>query len=507
MIPKKISVWLTIEKKDRPLFCGLIILYGIYVLPIILAGRFYQDDLTRSLYGVTGWNNDARPLTERLMIWLCGGFPLGDVFPLPLLLAVLFLAFTVTLYAKRYLPSGGFSFPALAIGFLVIANPFFLSDLSYRFDSVTMTLALSAAILPYVVPPRKALWKIFVFSFLLCMVTFTTYQPAAGVYVSLWFLELFYMLFASRIDLPRLFVRGAACGLSVAVYKYAILNRYIRPANGGWQPDAYRFAWCYEEGLASAVSQNFQTLLHYTGLVLQGVPLPLLLLFGALIIGGMVCAGVTLFRRRRPLYRRVFSLIYLILLPFLMLFGAVGPLLVLAPSSFSISVHSLLCLCSLGLWAGGMLTFLPPAREKLWALLFLPCLLFGLTFSYTYGNAMASQKQYEEYLTYSIVHDIETLNADNACSTLTLSGRAPRSPETARLCEKYPVLSDLVPTYLTNSSYIGGAQILHYTQKTFAFDSLTEADKALIEQNKPALANSVYACYENGDKIIIHFNK
>lgn len=505
MINKKIPAWLTIEKQDRTLFFVLTIMYGIYVLPIILANRFYQDDLSRSLYGVTGWNNDARPLTERLMTWLCGSAPLGDVFPLTLLLAILLLAYTVTLYAKRYLPFEKFPIPALGIGFLVIANPFFLSNLSYRFDSITMVLALCAAILPYVVPEKKALWKIFVFSFLMCMVTYTTYQPAAGVYVSLWFLELFYMLFAFRIDLPRLFIRAAACACSVAVYKYAILNRYVRPSNGGWQPDAYRFAWRSGEGLASGILQNLQSLFHCISLVLEGVPTPLLLLLAALLAAGMVCAGIALFQRKSPLYRRLFSLAYLILLPFLVILGAVGPLLVLTPSEFSISAHSLLCLCSAGLWAGIMLSFLPSAHRKLWVLLFLPCLLFGLTFSYTYGNAMTSQKQYEEYLTYSIAHDVETLNANASYETLTISGRAPRSPETARLCEKYPILTNIVPAYLTNSSYIGGVQLLHYTQENFTFDGLSEEDQALIKNTDPVLTNSVYSCYESRDKIIIYF--
>lgn len=505
MISKKLPAWLTIEKKDRNLFFALTVIYGVYVLPIILANRFYQDDLSRSLYGVTGWNNDARPLTERLMIWLCGGFPIGDVFPLTLILAVLLLAYTVTMYAKRYLPSEGFPIPALIAGFLVIANPFFLSGLSYRFDSVTMVLALCATILPYVTPERKALWKIFVFSFLMCMVAFTTYQPAAGVYVGLWFIELFFMLFAARIDVPRLFVRAAACGFSVIVYKYVILNRYIRPADGGWQSDAYRFAWKSEGGLLSGISQNLQSLLHYISLVLQGVPTLLLLLLAALLAAGMVCAGLSLFRRKLPLHRRIFSLVYLLLLPVLTTLGSIGPLLVLTPSTFSISVHSLLCLCGVGLWAGVMLSFLPQAHRRLWLLLFLPCLLFGLTFAYTYGNAMTSQKQYEEYLTYSIAHDVETLNAENTYETLTVSGRAPRSPETARLCEKYPVLTDLVPTYLTNSSYLGGVQLLHYTQEKFTFEGLSEEDENLIENTTPALANSVYSCYETEKKIIIHF--
>ena len=505
MINKRFPAWLTIEKKDKSLFILLTVMYGIYVLPVILANRFYQDDLSRSLYGVTGWNNDARPLTEKLVSWLCGGSPVSDVFPLTLLLSILLLAYTVTLYAKRYLSFEKFPFPALGTGFLVIANPFFLSNLSYRFDSVTMVLALCAAICPYVTPERKALWKIFVFSLLMCMITLTTYQPAAGVYVSLLFIELFYMLFASRIDLPRLFIRAAACGCSVAAYKYVFLNRLIRPANGGWQPDAYRFAWRSGDGLLSGISQNIQSLLHHIELVLQGVPTPCFLLFSALMAAGMVSAGFSLFRQKLPLYRRLLSLVYLLLLPLMVTFGAVGPLLVLTPSVFSISSHSLLCLCSVGLWAGTMLSFLPSVCKRLWLLLFLPCLLFGLTFSYTYGNALASQKQYEEYLTYSIAHDIETLNADGTYETLTVSGIAPYSPEVSRLCEKYPVLVGLVPVYLTNSSYIGGVQLLHYTQENFSFDSLSADDQTLIQSTEPVLKNSVYSCYENGDKIIVIF--
>lgn len=505
MINKKFPTWLIIEKRERPLFFALTVMYGIYVLPIILADRFYQDDLYHSLYGATGWYNDARPLSEKLIVWLCGGAPLGDIFPLPLLLAVLLLSCTVTLYAKRYLSFEAFPVAALGIGFLVIANPFLLCNLSYRFEAVTMILALCAAILPYVMPERKALWKIFVLSFFMCMVTFTTYQPAAGIYVSLWFLEIFYMFFAARIDLPRLFVRGAACGSGAAVYKFIILNHYIRPSNGGWQPDAYRFGVAAGGGLFSVIYENLQSLAQYISLVLQGVPMPLLLLFTALTATGMVFAGIRLFRQKQPPYRRFFSLVYLILLPFLVTLGAVGPLLVLTPSVYNISAHSLLCLSSVGLWAGIMLSFLPPSRKRWWTLLFLPCLLFGLTFSYTYGNALTSQKRYEEYLTYSIAHDIETINADGSRRALTVSGRAPYSPEVARLCRKYPIFRNLVPSYLTNSSYMGGVQLLYYTQENFSFETLTEAEALLIQSTEPIFANSVYSCYETAEKIIVCF--
>lgn len=506
---KKIPIWLTIEPHDKSRFYALTALYTIYVLPILLANRLYQDDLPRSFYGATGWNNDARPLTEILVSWLCGGKPLGDIAPLPMILSVLLLAYTLTLYAKRYLSAESLTFPVLSTGFLVIANPFGLSNLSYRFDCVTMIIALCAAILPYVVPEKKALWKIFIFSFLLCLITLATYQPCCGVYISLWFLELFFMLFAEHIDFSRLFTRGSACALSVVAYKYGIQNRSIRPENGGWQPNAYQFSWRSESGIFYAVTKNFQTFCCLLREYLQGVPLYILLLFCALILSGMVLTARRLLILKKPLNQKILAVLYLILLPFFIVIGALFPLLILVPSAFSISPHSLLCLCSVGLWTGIMLCTLYRQLPRITPWLILPCLLFGLTFSYTYGNALASQKQYEEYLTYSIAHDVETLSAlcaESPQQALTISGRAPRSPQVSRLCVKYPLLTRLVPTYLTNSSYLGGVQLLQYTKQQWKFKDLTKEDQALIDSpTSPAVSNSVYACYIQKDKIIIHF--
>lgn len=132
-------------------------------------------------------------------------------------------------------------------------------------------------------------------------------------------------------------------------------------------------------------------------------------------------------------------------------------------------------------------------------------MLYSLTLSYSYGNAMSSQKQYEEYLISSIAHDVEILNADGSFEKITISGRAPRSPQSSRLCGKYPLFRYLVPTYPTSNSYLGGALLLHYTQESFSFEKLTEEDQNLLDTTDPSLANSVYTCYKNGDKIIILF--
>ena len=54
---------LKLDKKYGILFCLSTLMYFLYVLPIILANRYYNDDLSRALYGLTGWNGDGRPIT------------------------------------------------------------------------------------------------------------------------------------------------------------------------------------------------------------------------------------------------------------------------------------------------------------------------------------------------------------------------------------------------------------------------------------------------------------
>lgn len=499
----KIPEWLKLNRNYKSLFYALSILFGVYVLPIILADRYYQDDLSRSLRGITGWNNDARPLTEWIMRWLCGGTPVGDIAPLPLLLSVLLLAYTLTLYLCKNLPDD-YSAPILvSIGLLVIMNPFFLSNLSYRYDCITMVLALCAAIMPYVLPEKLNGWIVSGFSFLMCMIILTTYQPCCGVYIALCCLELFFMILSVRINWLRLMIRAASLGVSILLYYFIIMKHYI--SDGGWQQNAYQFSFNSNTGLLNSVNQNFNRFIDLLLLYLDGIPTPIILLFLLLTAGGMIAAGIT--ARRSCGKYSVLGILYIMLLPILIVFGSILPLLILTPTIFSMSTHTLIVLCSFGLWAGVMIHFLAKQAEKLTLLLLIPCLFFGMTFSYTYGNASKSQKQYEEYTTYNIVHDIETINAAGQYQYLTIDGNMPYSGETSMLCNKYPLFTELIPVYITNSSYLGGAQLQHYMQYLPEFSGIDENEASAIRSTTPILSNSVYSCYVDQDRIMIHFNE
>jgi hypothetical protein len=204
---------------------------------------------------------------------------------------------------------------------------------------------------------------------------------------------------------------------------------------------------------------------------------------------------------------QILGSIYTICLPVFVVLSSLLPLLVLTPSNFAISAHTLIVLCSFGLWAGIMLCLSASRFPKAVILLLIPFALVHMGFSYTYGNALKEQKNYEEYVTYNIVHDIETLNSEYEYQYLTINDYAPQSPELQMLCEKYPILPNLVPTYVTNNSYLGGALLQHYMQEDLEFTSLTQEDEEIMESSEPLISNSLYNCYINGDKIIIQFRE
>lgn len=107
---------------------------ALFVLPILLSGVLYQDDILRAANGEAYWGVLGRPLSDVVVMSL--GFGSGfvvDSFPLSLILAGTFLgASSVILYCRFAISRGiasGLVFSLFSL------SPFFLQNLSYHFDS------------------------------------------------------------------------------------------------------------------------------------------------------------------------------------------------------------------------------------------------------------------------------------------------------------------------------------------------------------------------------------
>lgn len=133
------------------------------------------------------------------------------------------------------------------------------------------------------------------------------------------------------------------------------------------------------------------------------------------------------------------------------------------------------------------------------------CTLYSYIYVYAYGNAIDTQQEYARYLLYNIVHDVETINADNEFSALSFIGQMPRTKRIQMMYDKYPIYNEIIPKYFTNDSWMGGAWVLQYLQDDIKIETDKEEDKQVVETAEPVLSNSVYSCYVNDDKIIIYF--
>ncbi|MDK1185647.1 glucosyltransferase domain-containing protein [Cronobacter turicensis] len=121
---------------------------ALFVLPILLSGVLYQDDILRAANGEAYWGVLGRPLSDVAVMAL--GFGSGfvvDSFPLSLILAGALLgASSVMLYCRFAISHGiasGLVFSLFSL------SPFFLQNLSYHFDSFPMMLGVFLAALPY----------------------------------------------------------------------------------------------------------------------------------------------------------------------------------------------------------------------------------------------------------------------------------------------------------------------------------------------------------------------
>ncbi|WLG83813.1 glucosyltransferase domain-containing protein [Pseudomonas cucumis] len=159
----------------------------IYVIPLILADYPYIDDNWRSLSAGTAWAEQGRLFTELFYNLLTFSDGAPNIFPLPLLIATLAMAFALTSLTFHYYPQ-----PTISCCLVVLPlwyNPFFLQNLSYQYDGPANALSLVAVIyaITFRHPSRILQWLVPAFLIALAL---GLYQVSLNVFLGLCCLEL-----------------------------------------------------------------------------------------------------------------------------------------------------------------------------------------------------------------------------------------------------------------------------------------------------------------------------
>jgi len=119
----------------------------IYVFPIILSNTYYIDDMDRVMYAY-GLRHEGRILYDIVIQTLSFGSHISDLYPYAQILAASLMAMAGYIIANLFDIEAKSKFKISAL--VLFTNPFFVENLSYRLDSLTMSLSIFICILPFI---------------------------------------------------------------------------------------------------------------------------------------------------------------------------------------------------------------------------------------------------------------------------------------------------------------------------------------------------------------------
>lgn len=441
------------------IFGILLALYLLILYPIVRANRYFNDDLKRALVGHTGWDSNGRPLTTLLMKLLqCYDGALVDISPLTQILAIAVLAWIGVLIARRY--AIGSPWMAALIAFPLGAQPFYFENLSYKFDSLSMSLALLLALLPILNPGagRRGWWL----GVLALFGSLNFYQPAINAYLIFVLLD---VVLSQLQEAPvrqwakSFFSRVLQVGSTMLLYQL-IVGIHIH----GWV--GRETQKIHTMGQLPLLLKNIA---GFYGFVANSFDrqwwtyfLPLL---GVLVLIP-IAIGVRYALKRRGVQApwRVAALAGgSILIPCAALLCVAGPMLILLTPELqprvmmgigALLVTGLIAMrAALAQWH----------RSPRWTLAAGCMLALGTcSLASTYGNALGEQKAYEDRIAANLADDLAELKASRAIHGFLLDGSIGLAPITAHAALSFPMIKRLISPYIAADDRFHTTDFLMY---------------------------------------------
>lgn len=195
------------------------LVYFIALFGLFRADVFYIDDFGRVIYG-DNWNNFSRYVATFLQRYAQLKAGLADIAPLYQMLGIctLVLSSMWLIYALL----GKVSYLSILALTPLGLSPYFLENLSYRYDAFLMSCAICFAIIPFGFRANKIAF--FIMSFICSLLLFGTYQAANSVYVLLGFFIIMFGIFIERKNVGEI-LRFAIAWISSFVFAALVYKK------------------------------------------------------------------------------------------------------------------------------------------------------------------------------------------------------------------------------------------------------------------------------------------
>lgn len=444
----------------------LLAVYAIGISAILRTNFYYQDDVSRAVYGYKQWDYFGRYLSTALSTLVHMGDYLTDIAPLPQLLAVMLLAVSAIAVLYIVYDRTTFRLWELAAAVPLGLNPYFLECLSFRFDAPYMAISVLAAVLPLLYRRRSGLVYIFA-SMLGILAVCTSYQSATGIFPMLVILLMLRDWNAGQPVIPFCLKSVAGYGAGLVYFKLVIM----KPADAGYVSNAL-------PGLRELLPNTLDNLVQYYRLVFSDFKpywLGLILLLVLCFLWVSVSTS-----KRKPCAAFAMGLTALMLMC-LLCFG-IYP--VLADTLFA----------PRAMYGFGILIALLgiTAAEENNISLKIPSIVLGwafFVFSFTYGNALNLQKEYTDFRIAQVITDFNDMPVFQTGEPVIvqISGNIGKAPVLKNMPRDYEMLNRLIPdTFSGNSDLTQYQFFCYYDLQNVIQDAsvdLTAMDLPVLEEH------------------------
>ena len=426
-----------------------IALYVIALFALLRGDIYYIDDLQHSIIDNSNANTFSRYLTT---ITLSGVATFGkgtlDLSPLPQIFGICLAIISSMILI--YLIRGKFDFIGIVASLPLGLSPHFLQNLSYKFDSLTMAMALFFAIMPFLFQSNKRVFC--VVSVVSLILMFMCYQAANATYI---ILSLYFAFFATSQNLKQSagFLGICAANLIIAtlIYKLIIMqpvSEYIiaYTSNKMLSLDAHFFAglWANLAEYATTIFNDLKNTAYMWLIALNCV------LF---VINATICAN-------RPKIFVIFSATLFLALGFALSFGLYIVLekTIFEPRTFY-GFNALVAVIAIA-----NISFANRIDSNK-ILHYFSCTLaiitayFLISFANIYGNALKKQDEYLDFRAKLLLQDLSDKIPRGASITIDIS-QIGTAPVTARFYSKYGALL-LIPRLARQDDFWFNMKLRH----------------------------------------------
>ncbi|PAF51356.1 hypothetical protein BKH43_01575 [Helicobacter sp. 13S00401-1] len=467
------------------IFIISVVIYLVALSALLRGDVYYIDDFGRAVGQGDDWIGFSRYIAKYLynIINSFQSFPYTDISPLPQLLAVIILSLSgmlVSYIVRKKLDILGI-IATLPLGL----SPYFLENLSYKFDSPLMSFSLFILLVPFLFKDNL---KHFIYiSFIALLLSLSTYQASNGIYIIFTLLLVLtnYLYKEKSIKENLKFLGSAVLSFIVAmlVYKYFIATQ----VNGYVSSYAMSFTKILEGG-------NLKIYLSYIFSDLKDLPFFIF----SLVIALLFILACTFNSKQTKLLSFISSIVFLAL--GLCLFS--GAYLVLSkpllyPRAF-IGFGAFIALVYINLFY--------MKNSKILKVLNVVFVALGsyslVVFASSYGNAISAQQSYMMQRAGFLAKDLSTLVSREAQTKtgIVFEGSIGYSPVTDNFIKRYGSMAQrLIPiTLLGNPLWPWNRQPLIYQGTNYkSYNEAVCAPQNTTAKKKLVLDNAYQSIYKS----------